>query len=449
MWLLLAGLAHAGIRSDLYALAAEGPDVGVACSSMRGAIAQFESFSDAMAGEVPLPLTALFRGRLGDLLRETDGPFRMGVWTESRVVRLDMDTEEGAEVLAGKLATFSGGVAIPEGVGWAVQTAGGATFHLKVDAGRMTLSNQIETPRMEQRVPRTVVEALPEADGCAVLFHGPAADLGPIDLGAHFAFEAHRPMHFVVSSEKLHALDGVVFRPRIPAEVRTETLPEAVVVLGVGLDGINFSRFLSGKGLTRARRLQRQLPVTAGATIGVLQTTPTPAYGISLPMARAIPAHRLLRRTRRVLDALDMTITPRDALHVAADLGMDHLEIAAEDGRLLLASDAATLHAMEANQGAPWVTEAVGRLAAEYPLVLVSSVLPEGTATRTTRLKEPAVLALALEPGLLRGQLSMPLTLGELSKLMGTVKQAPKGLLKNRRHPPQPDEQDADRPTEE
>ena len=62
----------------------------------------------------------------------------------------------------------------------------------------------------------------------------------------------------------------------------------------------------------------------------------------------------------------------------------------------------------------------------------MSGVVPIGRGKGTYRLDEPALLALALEPGLLRGELTMPLTLAQLSGLMESVKEAPKGLLKGR-----------------
>ena len=89
------------------------------------------------------------------------------------------------------------------------------------------------------------------------------------------------------------------------------------------------------------------------------------------------------------------------------------LLVTAQKGRLLVSTDAAQNSAMESGRGEPWLTGRAAELAAEYPFLLTSNVLP-GKDKQVTALPSPITLAVGLTDGVMHGFLVLPVGLPAL-----------------------------------
>jgi membrane-associated protease RseP (regulator of RpoE activity) len=203
-------------------------------------------------------------------------------------VTVSFATHQSTEEVAKALAAASGGVAFAAERGWVVRNDEGKELTVRVDAGVATASlggDAISAPV----VSRAVVEAVPETPGCVAVMHLETPETGAMDLAIHLPFAAHTPTSFAIASPKLTDVSGVAPHPQLPAPVLTQVSPAAVLVVGVGLDGVNFSRFLHGKDLRKARHLQRWFPVTSGTTLAL--TVESAAGGRREVMVKPEPAN--------------------------------------------------------------------------------------------------------------------------------------------------------------
>lgn len=440
MWLWLVGAAHAGLLADLRAASADGPEVALACTSAREAADRLERLFVGMNRPFPgLPpwWQGLLGAELGQEVMDLDGPVWASGWRAEPGGTLSFATEATAESVARRIATAREGVAVPGIAGWVVTTPGLPEVNVTADRGMVTIRGPLPEGATPRRLPDALLAALPEAPGCLVALHMAVPEAGDVDLAAHLPFTPRTEITFAVASEKLTALEGVVLAPQPPPPVRTERAPDGVVVVGLGLDGVNFSRFLAGDELRLARRMQRRFPLTAGTTVGIVHHEPDPILGAALPFD-GVPADTLARRTRKLLHKLDAPVVQTDGRHFTVIFPDLTLVAAAQDGRLLLANDAGLLAEMEADRGEAWVAGKAAELAAAYPVVTVTSALPDGNGTR--RLAEPASFAVTLEPGVLRGKLYLPMSIEEFAAFVERAAAARREKLADELRSLMPDE---------
>jgi hypothetical protein len=160
--------------------------------------------------------------------------------------------------------------------------------------------------------------------------------------------------------------------------------------------------------------------------LGIMETSPKPTGGLVVPMARKIPAAWLSRRVQKLLTKAGMPFTVQDKTHLSVQAGPAGLTLSFERGRILAASDLSLLAAMERGQGVSWLSGRAGELAAEYPLVLVSNVIPGEDGEAPQRLPAPISIAIGAEDGVVHGYFVLPMSLGELKRMMDQVDQVRK-----------------------
>lgn len=420
--------AQAGPRADLYKAAAAGPDMAATCSSAALAMDRLGRVMKEIGPEIPpLPtrFRTLFDPSLGASVVDTEGPVSLAAWKEAGAVEVTFATARPAEEVAKALAVASGGLAFPappgamNGFGWTVTNEDGKELRVRVDAGIAT-ARLGDVGTAGKPFPRELIEALPETPGCIAAVQVDSEETGAFAFAVHFPFAANTALSFAIMSPKLTALEGVAFHPRAPQPTLTPVAPAAVLVIGVGLDGINFSRFLHGDDLRMARRLQRWFPITSGTTIAVVSVKPTVTFGAALPLAKPLSATKVARRAERLFAESSGGAVHLDNTHFSTKMEETTIYCAGEVGRLLVASTPELLADLEAHQGRPWVEGATAELATRYPLVATSTVLPgEDGAMRT--LDPPASLSLTLTPGMMRGEIYVPLTVDELARLVAEL----------------------------
>lgn len=423
MSLLLVSLALAGPRTDLGAALVGRPDVAVVCTDLRSAL-PLERVADALAadrGADPDRTRDELSGWLGRVFADGSGlDFRL--WRESRAFEMRFHTDLDEESLARAFAEGLDGrtaPVVPQARGWQVQLGDGRDLHVEVTDRRARAV--VGTPRSAPGLgdPRLDLGGLPDSDGCAAWTRLLDDEGDTTELAAHFVPGGDVNLHFALTGSWAKAVEGVAFDPQPPPEVRTPTDPEAVLVLGIGLDSINFSRFLAGKELRGARWLQAKLPVTAGTTVAVVPQEDGPGFGAAVPLARPIPARTVDRRLRAAMRRLDLPVLRVDDRRFVATADDSVFWVAAADGRFLVASDPALLETMQGDDGGVWVDERARDLAGRYALVLLASALPGGLSG--LRLDTPASLAVTIDGKVLHGELAAPIPFAALVEMLSRL----------------------------
>lgn len=428
MLLFAAALAHAGLRADLDREAQGAPQLALACSSAHAALARFRDTAAELGGgpgPVPPGLDDFLGGIEGVLA--PDARLTIAWWESSSALRLGFETPLGPGELAEAFARLdpdAGGQAFQGPDGWGIREADGDVISVAVDNGWARVTHGPAPVVPPRTLPAPLLAALPDGDGCAILVHVDDDDLGGVDFGLHIALADGQPATFAVALPMLKDSDAILLEGAVPPRAATTEVPEAVLVLGVGLDSVDFSTFLQGKELRQARRLQSHFPITGGTTLAVLATEPSPRVAAVLPIARNMPARRIARRTRALARKLDLEVERTDATSLVLRSGVFEVLAAAAPGRLYLATDPGTLNALQKGDGEPWVSGTVAGLAAEWPLVVATSVLPAAGGVPGRVLPRPLFLALDLDDGVVRGLLDVPLSLGELARIAAAVRAA-------------------------
>lgn len=426
MILLAATLAHAGLRADLDREARDAPQIAVACSSARATLARFDELANALSEGGPLPPEVGETLANLDALLGPDARLTAAWWKEGSTLRLGFDTSLDAAALAAEVAkldpTAPGRAELgPEG--WAVYEGSGNVLRVSVREGWATLADGAPPPG-ERSLPASFLGALPDAGGCTFALAIPDDDLGQMDVAFHLPDERGKPASFALAVPALQDSPAVLLQGAVPPPVATPVAPEALLVLGIGLDSIDFSVFLEGKELRQARQLQNFFPVTGGTMLAVLQTEPAPKVAAALPFAGRMPAPRVARRTLRLLRKLEIPAQRLDATHFVVRLDALELLAAAQDNLLYLSTDPGTLNAMERGLGTPWVTGEVATVAAEWPLLLTSRVLPRSGGAPSAELPRPLLLAVDVEGGVVRGLVDLPLTPAQLREVVQAIEAA-------------------------
>lgn len=447
MWLLVAGAALAGLRADLERAGSGTPDVSVACTSAATAGLQIQRVLAALgAGGSAVPDLAGFfeRGENAEIIGESTRVV-LSYWKAAEAVRIGFDSLLPVERAAHGFAAMAGEgrpEALQGPAGWILRDGGGIDARVSVEDGWAYVTKGTPPADAARLLPRALQAVLPETPGCSVMvLRGGEGALAKVDVVVHLPFASEEGATFAVALPEGVALDGIVFSPGVPVEVRTQRVPEGVAVLGIGLDGVDFSGFLEGGELRRVRKVQRWFPVTSGTTVALWDGQPLPTIGAMIPLGRELGARKVARRAARLLKRNKVVVTRSDATHFSAEMGVLRLYFAGLDGRLLVATDAGTLVAMQSATGPAWVTPALAGLTARYPLVLSSSILPGSGGTPTRRLPAAVSLALALEPGMVRGTLTLPISIEELAEIRAEMKRG--------RDEPGPDEPGPDEPGRE
>lgn len=423
MWAWIVGLAWAGAPKELQGMAEAGADFGLACTSAAEGSALLGRVKAVMDQRRPHPISALpdtLRTFLGGGLTRGesggDGPMRAAMWMEAKAFEVSVGTDVGEEELARRLAAEVDGAPVPDGAHWVVRRALGRDMYVRVQDGWGTISNVPVPPAAARSAAADLAHFLPDAPGCAILGRFPLPDDSPATMAAFFPYHPGEVLGFVVASPRLEALDGVLPRPVAPREVRTAQAPEVVVVVGVGLDGVNFSRFLQGKDLANMRRVQRWLPISAGGVVAGFGGAEKLELAAVLPFAHPVSPERTARRLKTLL-ATRPSVIEHEGVHVSLlDPGLT-LRFAVQKDALLVAGTAERLAELEAGgSGGAWVGPEVAALAGRYPVVLSASALRGADGART--LPVPAYLGVTLEPGVVRGELSVPMPFVELDAVI-------------------------------
>lgn len=421
MWLLAPALAMAGLRADVRDATRRAPDLALVCSSAKDAWTRMARLSAAMDEEPEAGrMEALLAGKAAAELFDEESRLTMSFWREAGAAEVAFDSTRTARQVADAIAglDLAGTTTVrPDADGWIVRDGAGSESRVTVEAGRALIRDGTPPRDPDHIVPVQLLEAMPERPGCVAVLHLPEGELGTLDLAVHVSFVHAEPATFALAGRSIDVLEGVLLDPGRPAEVRTPTAPEGVVVLGVGLDGIDFSKFLEGRALRKARRAQSALPVCAGTTVGVFAGGAMPVVALSMPLPERMSARRVARRARKVARGLGLEVERTDATHFLSRDGQVEVMASAQRGRLLLATDAGVLRGMEAAEGEAWVRPEVADLAARYPLVVSSLLVPSPGDGPPVRLDTPLTFAVGLQPGLLSGQVVIPLTIEELGEL--------------------------------
>jgi hypothetical protein len=416
MWLLVGGLALAGLRADLGTATQGSPDAAMVCSSARTAWGILGTvLRPAAEGAMAEELEHVFRPGGADGLFEEGARLTVSWWRAGGEVQIGFDTKRTDEEVARAFAALdSSDVAeVLQGPdGWTVRS-GDQLREVRVKDGWARIFQGSPPADAVRVLPTSLVEALPENPGCAAVLHMADAEVGDLDVGVHLPFTAGEPTTFALAGKPVDAFGGLLLRTGDPPDIRTALTPQALAVLGVGMDSIDFSAFLKGKELRRARRVQNLLPVTAGTTVAVLALEPAPILAAALPFPERMSARAITRRVKRLLKHGDFPVERVDATHLAMAAGPMEVHFAAQRGGLLVSTEPSALASMEAHEGEAWIDARVNALAQEYPFVVSTRVLPRGPGLLEI-LDEPATIGLDVKPGLLTGVVFLPFTFQEI-----------------------------------
>ncbi|MFZ5481341.1 MAG: hypothetical protein ACOZNI_31565 [Myxococcota bacterium] len=417
MWLLVGGLALAGLRADIGAATRGSPDAAVACTSARTAWSLLGQVLEPAAEQGPMSaqIERVFRPGAADALFDEDARLAVAWWRDGGRVQIGFDTRHTAEEVARAFAGLDqlDAAEVLEGPeGWVVRS-GDELRQVRVADGWARIFDEQPPTDAVRVLPKGLVDAMPEDPGCVAMLHLPNEEMGEMDVGVHLPFTRGSPTTFALAGPPVDAFGGMLLRAGSPPDVRTPQRPEALAVLGVGIDSIDFSAFLTGKELRRARRVQNLFPVTAGTTVALLATEPAPVLAAVLPLPERLAPRAIARRARKLLARHDVAVERLDGTHFRVEAGPAPLHFAARRGGLLVASDADALAAMEAGDGEAWVDGRVAELAERYPFVVSTHVLPGGEGMPFEHLDQPATLGLDLKPGILTGVVFLPFSFEE------------------------------------
>ena len=245
--------------------------------------------------------------------------------------------------------------------------------------------------------------------GCTVAINGAMLPKKPMPdsrILLHMPFESGQGMFFAASSPKFAELDDLPEPAPPTLDLRAASPPDALLVIGIALSQLDLDDVLEGEKRTAYQYVQRKLPA-AGVMLAVRRGNGSPTLSAAIPMERQIGAWWLMRRLRSVLDKKDVPYERISGTELRITTPKGELFVTSERGRLLLSTDAAQIVAMDRQRGDPWLSGRTAELAAEYPIVLSSRILP-GKASGLSTLPVPITIAVDMEAGILRGYLVFP-----------------------------------------
>lgn len=413
MLLVFVPVVSAGLWSDLERVAPEGPELAFACASAPAVSEALEAVTNG------LPVTGQEDGVLRGLRALVPGAGRLvgAVRPDAGAVRVDLETALAPEAAARTFAAGRATVTPSAGGAWSVVAPGdGGTWTVRGDAGWLTLAVGAAGAPSDQlrHVPDPLRSAVPEPEsGCLIWGHRPVGPAGDVQAAVTVPLVKGAPLRFGATLPTRDLLSALRFAPGPPREVRTTTAPDAVAVLGLGLDGIDFGRFLQGAARSRARRLQHLLPVTAGTEVAFVRAEAgTPRFVAMLPLGKPLRAAAVSRRAEKVLRALGYATSRNDRTRLVAVRRKDALFVDASDGRLYVSNTLPALTDAVAARGDVWVDGDTATRAARWPFVAEMAHLP-GPAGAVP-LAEPLTLSLTVAEGVVAGELIVPMSAHEL-----------------------------------
>lgn len=447
------GPAHAGLRADLDRELGTAPELAVVCTSANEALGRVQQ-ATALLGGALAPAAAAGEGSSDALapflegMRATFAPdARLAIswWGDTETLQLGFDTLLSAPELARRFVELdprADGAVFEGPRGWGIREKDGDEIGVSVDEGWARVTHGPSPERQPRSLPSAMLASIPEAPGCVLALHLSDEDIGGLDIATHLSFTEGQPATFVAALPGLGSSDAILLGGAVPPEVITAEPPQAVVVVGFGLDSVDFSMFLKGKELKAARRVQNMFPVTGGTTVALLGWDPVPRVAAVVPFAGRMPAGKVARRTWRMASLANLEVSRVDPTHLVIKAGSVSILATARDNRLDLSTDAGALNAMQQARsagGEPWVSGAVAELAGSWPLVMTTRVLPGGGGLPARLLSRPLYVALDLDEALIKGLIDVPLPLADIVALAQQVNSARKAAERNAGEPAESD----------
>ncbi len=429
LWLASVALSRTALANDLTdrveAGVGRGATTVVACSSTQDAARRL---SQAWALVEAQGLTDKVDGALRTLPELTDafaldaGPLTLTHWGQGGPLTLEFGTTTPTADLAGRLGRTltpdapPASTPTPEGEVWRLATP--TPIQVSSIAGGVRLQAGDLPGATGRALPVRLRAEDPHAEGCLVYVRDASEKLGELELLLHLA-PVDRPAAARVAFTSTvfgEELESIRYAPQVPAEVRTPEPVAGVLVLGLGLDGLELDSILEDKAQRRAvRRLQRALPIGAGTTVALTRADAPLAVGAAVPLTKRWRPARTTRQVARVAKKLGLDVERTDRTHLRVRSDALTIHVAGQSGRFLLANDATTLLAMESNVGTPWVHGATEEAAARYGLVFEAAGLPGETFGALTR---PLRLAVGVKERVVSAEIDLPVPFDTLVALL-------------------------------
>ena len=394
------------------------PDVVIHCTDATQMVSAVAAVGQQMGKPLPVKLEGVLR---------PGSPFSFAMWMETKRGRMRMETELPMELVIGGMLKKA-----------EIVSQEGDTLHTRGDTGMQTwrrIGDGIEMMDDELDLSAPGWDPAPlmasggaflQQPGCTVLVDGSKIPKKPIPgahILLHIPFDTAQGVFFAMTSPEIASLKSSPAPSLTAPDLRTLTPQDALMVLGVGINDIDMSDVLEGKERRNWDRLRRRLPVD-GLIVGLSRSNGRLAVSAAIPMERPIGAAGLMCRLRSVLNRADMEYEKMSATELRIDSPGGMLLVTAQTGRLLISTDAAQISAMESGRGEPWLTGRAAELAAQYPFLLTSNVLP-GKDKQVTAIPSPITLAIGLTDGVVHGFLVIPVG---LPALLESVKEGRRSL---------------------
>jgi hypothetical protein len=142
-----------------------------------------------------------------------------------------------------------------------------------------------------------------------------------------------------------------------------------------------------------------------------------PVVSAMIPLEQPMKARKVARRVRGLLKKLKIDAQVSDPTHFTVSTPLVEISVAATDGRIYLSNVDTMTRVLERGAGTPWLDATTARLAGEFPVVLSFGTLPGADGQPPVKLDRPITFALTGEPGVLRGQIEVPIPPEQLARL--------------------------------
>ena len=387
------------------------PDVVVHCTDAAQMVKAVATVGQQMGKPLPIKLEGVLR---------PGSPFSFAMWMETKQARMKMETEVPLELLVGGM--LKGAEIVSQEA-----SPAGSVIHTRRDSGMQTWRRvgdgiemmddgiDLSAPGWDMAPLAAVGGRFLAQPGCSVLVDGakiPKKPTPDAHILLHIPFDTAQGVFFAMTSPEIAKLKSSPAPSLTAPDLRTMTPQDALMVLGVGLNDLDLSEVLEGAERRKWNRLRRRLPVD-GLIVGMSRSAGRLAISAAVPMDRPIGAAGLMCRLRSVLNRTEVEYEKVSATELRIESPGGVLLVTAQRGRLLVSTDAAQISAMESGRGEPWLTGRAAELAAEYPFLLTSNVLP-GKDKQVTALPSPITLAVGLTDGVMHGFLVLPVGLPAL-----------------------------------
>jgi len=417
MLLGLMGVLFAGTMDTLKSISQGDPDISVVCSSASQAIEGLKTMGSINEKISEMP-------KLPAQLFAPQSSLAIAVWPQQHWIRMRFQTSLSLEDVA-TLMEKPGAERKMDGKALIITTKGGEVVRVGADKNEVEITS-VEAPNTEASVLSPLLAPSIDAlnrPGCAMMMSN-LPDMPKQMAGSHILlhlpFEKSEGIYFAVTAPALAEIPDVTPPQKAPPAVSSYLAPQVVMVLGVSLAELDIQKAFEGEKLRTFKKFRRAFPIADGTVIALLDGGGQPIVGMSVPMERHRRDAAMIRRITKILKKKQLPFTQPDKTHISIQAGKFEIQLTAQDGRYLVANNAALLMSMAQNAGQPWISGKTQELVSQYPIVMVSHVIPVEDALKT--LDAPISLALGFENGVLSGYLVLPLSILELQELLGDVK---------------------------